>query len=724
LTLVPLLFLAASECVLRIAGYGHPTSFFLRTQINDQPVYVENADFGRRFFPVEMARSPSPLVFPADKATNTFRIFVLGESAALGDPEPAFGLGRNLEVLLRERYPDTRFEVINAAVTAINSHALLPIARECAVRQSDLWIIYMGNNEVVGPFGAGTVLGARAPPLFVARSTLAMKRLRLGQWLDAVLSPVSTRGSGSAKAWQGMQMFLDAQTRPSDPARRRTQAYFRRNLEDILEVARDHQIKVVLSTVASNLKDCAPFASLHAPGLSEADRNAWETFYKQGIALENSTNHAGALAQYEQAAKLDPDFAELQFRLGRCHLRLGDQSRSRACFELARDLDALAFRADTLINAAIREAASASKQQPLTLVDAAKDLALASSNAIPGTEYFFEHVHLNLEGNYRLARAIAEEATKLLPEAVTRRDRGTWLSAEACASNLCITVWDRYRLAQNVLQRLRQPPFTLQLDHEQRVRELSAELAQHRSAMTRTAAEQARELYRQALTNHPTDYYLHGNFAKFLEDTGNASAAVPQWKRVVELLPYHFGPYYYLGKALGRVGQYTEAETALRRTLALRPDAVDAMDELAQQLIRQKRPAEALPLLQEGLRLKPSEAKLHLHQADAFGALNRREEAIASLQRAVTARPDYWEARYLLGIEFALKERLPEAAEQFKEVVRLNPDHPQAHLNLGIALAKQNRFAEAIGQFRDTLRLDPTNKLAQEYLSKLKLTAP
>ena len=46
-------------------------------------------------------------------------------------------------------------------MTAINSHAILPIARECARRDGDLWIIYMGNNEMVGPFGAGTVFGSR-----------------------------------------------------------------------------------------------------------------------------------------------------------------------------------------------------------------------------------------------------------------------------------------------------------------------------------------------------------------------------------------------------------------------------------------------------------------------------------------------------------------------------------------------------------------------------------
>jgi len=33
----------------------------------------------------------------------------------------------------------------------------LEIAKDCAHHQADLFILYLGNNEVVGPYGAGTV---------------------------------------------------------------------------------------------------------------------------------------------------------------------------------------------------------------------------------------------------------------------------------------------------------------------------------------------------------------------------------------------------------------------------------------------------------------------------------------------------------------------------------------------------------------------------------------
>ncbi|PYJ83244.1 MAG: hypothetical protein DME22_16330 [Verrucomicrobia bacterium] len=295
--LVPLLVLAVLEAVLRLAGFGYPTNFFLKTRINGRAVYVENDKFGLRFFPPALARSPSPLVMPAGKTNHTYRLFILGESAALGDPEPAFGFGRFLQVLLNERFPGTRFEVVCTAMTAINSHVILPIARDCARREGDVWIIYMGNNEFVGPFGAGTVFGPQAPRLGFVRFALALKATKIGQLLDALLRSFGAESSRQP-SWGGMKMFLDHQVGPDDPRKQRVYEHFQRNLEDILRVAEPAGVKVVLSTVASNLKDCAPFASRHSSGLRGSRLADWQKFYDGGVEAELAGDFAKAIRSH------------------------------------------------------------------------------------------------------------------------------------------------------------------------------------------------------------------------------------------------------------------------------------------------------------------------------------------------------------------------------------------------------------------------------------------
>jgi hypothetical protein len=227
LALAPLLFLVILEAALRLAGVGHPMSFFLPRQIDGKDCLIENERFGWRFFGPDMARAPFPLVFPKNKPADTIRIFVFGESAAFGDPQPEFGMGRVLQALLEGRYPGQHFEVINTAMTAINSHVILPIARDCAAQHGDFWVIYMGNNEVVGPYGSGTVFGPQAANLALVRAGLAFKATRIGQAFGGLVRHLSKRPVNQSE-WGGMSMFLRNHVRQDDPRMATVYASFER----------------------------------------------------------------------------------------------------------------------------------------------------------------------------------------------------------------------------------------------------------------------------------------------------------------------------------------------------------------------------------------------------------------------------------------------------------------------------------------------------------------
>jgi hypothetical protein len=270
LSLLPFL-LVILEVGLRIGGYGYPTQFFLPLKIGNENFLVPNEAFALRYFPPETSRKPEPQRMRAVKPPGAVRIFVFGESAALGDPEPAYGASRYLQVLLRERFPRTEFEVINVAFTAINSHVILPIAHDCAREQGDIWIVYMGNNEMVGPFGAATIFGAQAPPRWVVKVVTGIQRTRTGQWLTAALRKVGGR-SARASSWKGMEMFLENRVPPGSGKKEPVYRNFAQNLDDILEAGLDAHTKIILNTVAVNLKDSPPFASLANSNLPAATR--------------------------------------------------------------------------------------------------------------------------------------------------------------------------------------------------------------------------------------------------------------------------------------------------------------------------------------------------------------------------------------------------------------------------------------------------------------------
>jgi tetratricopeptide (TPR) repeat protein len=733
-----------------MVGFGYPSHFFISGRLKGEPVVTDNQQFGWRFFPPAVARTPRPAVFSPIKPLRTCRLFVFGESAAFGDPAPAFGLPRLLEVLLRNRYPQIRFEVINAAMTAINSHVILPIARNCASLDGDIWVIYMGNNEVVGPYGAGTVFGPQIPSLAVIRARMAFMSTKLGQLLDQVRRGVS----GSEKdrqTWGGMELFTDQQITQDDPRMETVYRHFRQNLTDLLALASKRRIKAVVSNVASNLRDCSPFASRHRGGFGEPQNADWERLYAAGIKEETAGNLDAALETYRQAAQLDDRFADLQFRWARCLWAAGDFAAARAHFLLARDYDVLRFRADSRINAIISQVASNRLAQGILFADGAEALGQASPHGVPGRELFFEHVHLNLPGNYWLARSLAGQIETLLPTALIQGNGPPlpWPSVEECTRQLALTDLDRYEVLEILRQRLERAPFTGQLYHDEQFHDLEERVKGSRAALTPAALLAASAAYREASARAPDDWTLHELFARALERTGDRAKAGEQWRQVSALLPHYPEAHYRLSALLDPAAQAPEAISHLKTALRLKPHFPEALNALGRVLANQGQCPQAILLYQRALRLKPDFASALVNWGDALVRLGKKEEAKIRFRDALRLNPNHIEAgrrlgqllndsgqvneaiteytaalrlnpqdglaHYYLGKALQSLGRFAEAQAHFAEAVQYSPDFAEAHSQLGFELAKQGKEAEAMSHFATALRLNPD--LAEAHLN-------
>lgn len=717
LSILPVLLLVV-ECGLRLGGYGYRTDFFLPLKIGEKDFLVQNNDFGLRFFPKEISRKPEPIRMPAVKPPGTFRIFVLGESAALGDPEPAYGAGRYLEVLLRERFPNTEFEVVNVAFTAINSHVILPIARDCARQKGDVWIIYMGNNEMVGPFGAATVFGAQAPSRTFVQLGTGIQKLRVGQLLTAWARKLGGR-SAKASAWRGMEMFMENRVAPDSPKKERVYQTFDQNLAAIVQTGLDAGAKIILNTMAVNLKDSPPFASMLNSNLAAAARQKFEQSLAQAKQCESQGDYAHAAEFYGQALQQDERFAEAQYRLGSCLLQGTNELAAVPHLQLACDDDALPFRTDTRLNTLIRAAGARYAPQGLLLCDAAVALGTNQPAGVYGREFFYEHVHFNFAGNYQLARLWADAVVKALPSALINRARAEWASAPACEQRLGLTEWNRVFVIESMLERLQQPLLGSQSNNSERIQLLREEAARLRQKTNPELAARAGELYLEAIKKSPEDHLLYENFAKFLESTKNLAPAVRAWKQVLVLLPNNYRANYQAGRLSAALNQMAEAEAFLTAAVKLSPELAEAWFELGNVKLRAERWSQALEYYERAARLEPRNGAYLTFVGKALGKLNRRSEALEQYRAAIKIQPDLWLAHLALGDALASDNQFEEAGREFAEVVRLRPGHVAAHFSLGLVQVKLGRPADARRQFEEVLRHEPTHQAARDWLAQL-----
>jgi tetratricopeptide (TPR) repeat protein len=569
LVAAPVAFFCALEGALRVAGYGRPTELFIP---DDLPgFYRTNPNFTAAFIPATFGIQPLNFRIRRHKEPGAIRVFVVGESAAQGMPDPDFGFAAQLGAELRARYPGRTLEVFNLGITAINSHVVYRAVRQAADFEPDLLVVYMGNNEVVGPYGPGCAYLSAAPPLWSIRASVWVRGTRTGELLTKLLGKLGP-SAVLARDWRGMETFSNDSVRGDDPRLEAVYRNFSANLRDIVDLAGRAGIKTVLSTVVANLRDNAPFISLNRALLPPEDRKAWKTAFDAGTIAWDLGDARSASFGYQEAARIDPEFAETHFRLGRLAEELGDPAVARGHYLDAVHWDALRFRPDARLNGIIRRVAREAGDS-VVLVDAAREMGSDPESTGPpaGRGILFDHVHFNWEGNFRMGRLLADACARQLFGA--NAGEGGGLDAAGCAAALGYSPDARLRMLQVMVQLTLRPPFTNQstFTEDQAILKKEVELANAELAAPGAKSADLAAV-EKALQLDPGNGPLAMRLGTMESDAGNPDRALPLLERAEALEPRSADLSRRKAQVLVRLGRYDEAEALLVGSLDLDKD--------------------------------------------------------------------------------------------------------------------------------------------------------
>lgn len=580
--LFPLLLLFVAEIALRCGNnIGYPTQFLIPS--SDSKYATDNSRFAWQFFGRKTNLKPNPLLVPIQKEANSLRIVLLGESAAEGTPDPSFGFGRILESMLRQQYPGHPIEVINAAMRGINSHVILPIARDCAQLKPDLYIIYAGNNEVIGLYAPGSKSGGMTGHLQLLRLAQWIKTTRLAQSLEPAISKWRHVDGHDEIQGQDMNFFRSHRLALDDLRREAVYDNFKRNLSDTCREALQSGAKVVLSTVAVNLQDSPPFASLHRKDLSSNALAEWEQVYGKGVAAETENRTDEAIECYRKALSLDDHFADLHFRIARCFFAAGQYESAYAHFTLARDWDALQFRADRRINETIRQVAAGFQGQPLDLMDAEREIETTPlcPHRIPGEAIFREHVHFQFEGDYAMAKSLFHSVTNSLKDKLGKNSNKPFPSEVDCSVALAYTPLNEIQLQASIVSLTEQPPFLDQLEHDKRQAQAQGRLKASLCRLGKSDRDGTLAVYRAAISLNSKDWQIHRNLARLYQSMLDPSGTVSEFAQAVQLMPHDPLLRLDYAKALTNAGKNRDAIEQLQTILKIDPDCKPALQAMA-----------------------------------------------------------------------------------------------------------------------------------------------
>ncbi|HVU23574.1 MAG TPA: hypothetical protein VHE13_05560 [Opitutus sp.] len=722
----PGLFFVLLEAGLRLADFGRDTRFFIP---DAKPGYFRtNPRYTELFFPASFGLKPLNFRIAKAKPAGSYRVFVIGESAAMGVPEPGFALGPQLQAQLRAGYPGRRIDVFDLGITAIDSHVIRDIVRQAADFQPDLFVVYMGNNEVVGPYGPSSAVAARMPPRWLIRLSLWTRGTRTGQLVQRAVRALAAPGR-DFKDWRGMETFKGNDVAADDPRMRTVYANFAANLADVVALARGAGAKVVLSTVAVNVRDCAPFVSLHGAGLTPARRDEWQEDSAAAARAAGLGDDARARTLLERAATLDPAYAETHYQLARLLDRNGDAAAARRQYLDALQWDALRFRADARINAIIRAAAGAGGAA-VTLADAARALGsdAASTVAPAGHRFFFEHVHLTWEGNYALARTLVPVAGAALFGDQTVP--APWLTPEGCADELGFTAFGRATQFARMNELTDRPPFTGQSSFAADRSWLQGELAAATAAVTQPGQLPAIAAKIEAARRRAPDSAFAnfqaaqveiqaGNFAQALEWNGQLLAAEPPSaeataQRAFLLLrlgradeaeaallaaaqsePYYFQTYEMLARLWAETGRAGKALDYFAALVDLMPGSSTARHIYASLLEAKGDAAAAETQWRAILRAVPDDAGALAPLLARLEHDGKRDEALALMLAAHAYNPRNFHNNEQLVAFYEARGDTANTVKYLQELAASGPVNAQLYLDLASGLEKLGQRDEA-----------------------------
>lgn len=562
IVIVPLLFFAVLELGLAIAGVGTSYEYFREIDIDGRAHYQENPDFADQFYPPSLDIGPVENTIAVERDPESVRVYILGGSAALGFPHKNHGLDRLLAAQLRAALPGRKVEVINTAMTSVNSHVVYAVAKSLPAGSADFAVILMGNNEVVGPYGPGTFNQNFLSNISLIRGIQALKRTRIWQSLNGLMSSIRPVDAQQELEWEGMQMFTDHGVTHDDPRMASVYGHYEDNLRSIIDSLRGKGMHVVLSSVPVNLRHSAPFLSVRAPGLSEDDLQQWREFTGNGARSAGDNNWNDAVTSFLGALEIDPTYADTHFRLATAYENLGQFDDAKQHYERALDLDALRFRADTRINGIIEAVATSMNGGNFDFIDSAASFENASHPYQPGWNLLLEHVHYDFSGNHLLAADI----TRSIMRTLTGDNDYEPLADVEVARRVGFPNYDTAEEIRNLLGMIQNPPFPGQSNYaalkdflDNKVSSVSAEVG---------SPEEVIERRKDVVNSGLADWKLYFELAVLNERLRNPRAMYFHLNRILELYPHNRETYMKIADAMSKDGRWGEVIPHLEKSLA------------------------------------------------------------------------------------------------------------------------------------------------------------
>jgi protein O-GlcNAc transferase len=392
----------------------------------------------------------------------------------------------------------------------------------------------------------------------------------------------------------------------------------------------------------------------------------------------------GAVRQFKEAIRLDPNFVEAYLHLGLTLMM--EQRTPEAVQEL-------------------RTAAELSPKSAFAQVEFAKALIANGENekAVPVLQRALTLAPPSLDAKYQLALALQaggqeQQAIPLLQEVVLADPH----NAPALTNlGLALVQAGKSREAIPLYQRA--------------IKETPADPLVHQDLgvayLQVSDLDDAMAEFRAGLRLTPEAYELHYDLGLALKLNDDFAGATAELESAARLNPSSPDPPYTLGILEMQRGHFDGAVEQLKIAVKLRPENGDGWAILGSIYKQQNKLPEASDAVQKAIAAMPDQPGPHSTLAGIFAQQGRTAEAAAERRKAAEltrAAVNRQRATFVAntGSMLLRKDQIADAIERYQEAVSSDPTYVEAHRGLATALERVGRTAEAEAERLKAVQLE------------------
>ncbi|MBD2147786.1 serine protease [Sphaerospermopsis sp. FACHB-1194] len=213
--------------------------------------------------------------------------------------------------------------------------------------------------------------------------------------------------------------------------------------------------------------------------------------------------------------------------------------------------------------------------------------------------------------------------------------------------------------------------------------------------------------YTQAININPDLAAAYNNRGLLYSDQKKWELALADYNQAIKINPDYALAYYNRGLVYDNQKKWELALADYTQAIKINPDYAQAYNNRGNLYHNQKKWELALADYNQAIKINPDYAEAYYNRGNLYYEQKKWELALADFNQAIKINPDYAKAYNNRGGLYKNQKKWELALADYNQAIKINPDDAQAYYNRGLVYDNQKKWELALADYNQAININP-----------------